>query len=202
MIYRTYIKHIFDWLVAFSLGILLFPFFICIVLLLLITQGKEVFFTQMRSGKNLEEFRLYKFRTLQPSYSDDLSISNRQYTFVGKFMRSFGIDELPQLLNILKGNMSFIGPRPMPVEYVGEYNEQQLARFDVKPGITGWAQVHGRNKISWISRFELDFWYIHHISLSVDLKICWLTLIQLINSIFGYYKKEPAMQVFKRSNAT
>lgn len=202
MIYRIYIKNIFDWVAAFSLSILLIPFFLLIVLLLLVTQGREVFFTQMRSGKNLKEFRLYKFRTLLPSSSNDLSISNRKYTLLGKILRSFGIDELPQLLNILQGNMSFIGPRPMPVEYVGEYNEQQLARFNIKPGITGWAQVHGRNEISWKSRFELDIWYIDHISLSVDLKICWLTLIQMINSVFFYHKKEQEMRVFKRSNVT
>lgn len=115
-------------------------------------------------------------------------------------MRRSGLDELPQLLNILKGDMSFIGPRPLPVEYEKLYNKAQLIRFKVKPGVTGWAQVHGRNDISWAHRFELDVWYVNHLNLMLELRIIWLTFIQIVISIVNQSKKQIEMQPFKGSN--
>ena len=202
MIYGNYIKVFFDKLMAGVLVILLLPLFIIIFILLLITQENPVFFVQMRSGKNKRKFKLYKFRTLKPSVFGDLSIENRAFTFFGNVMRRSGFDELPQLINIIKGEMSFIGPRPMPVEYEEKYSEAQLLRFLEKPGITGWAQVHGRNDISWEQRFELDLWYVNNISLFVDMKISWMTFIQIIITIFNKDKKQIEMQVFKGSNPT
>ena len=200
MIYSNYIKVYGDKLIAGILGILLLPLFVLIFILLLVTQGKPVCFVQQRSGMYQRTFKLYKFRTLNPSPTEDLSIGSRVFTFFGYFMRRYGIDELPQLLNIIKGEMSFIGPRPMPVEYDSKYHQIQLNRFNVKPGITGWAQVHGRNDISWVHRFELDIWYANNVSLFVDIKITWMTLIQIIESAFNKDKKHFEMPGFTGSN--
>ncbi|MCK5209538.1 MAG: sugar transferase, partial [Cyclobacteriaceae bacterium] len=133
MIYENYIKVFFDRLMAGILGILLLPLFIIIYILLFTTQGNPVFFVQMRSGKERKKFKLYKFRTLVPSSSCNLSMESRNFTFFGNVMRRSGLDELPQLINILIGEMSFIGPRPMPIEYESKYNEVQIIRFRVKP---------------------------------------------------------------------
>lgn len=200
MIYSNYAKVILDKLMAGVLGILLFPLIVFILFLLFITQGNPIIFVQMRSGRNLRKFRLYKFRTLKLYDSTDLSIKKRTFTLFGNIMRRSGIDEIPQLLNIIKGEMSFIGPRPLPTEYEELYHEDQLSRFMVKPGITGWAQVHGRNDISWGHRFELDMWYINNITLFLDLKIVLLTFIQIIVSIFRQNKKQIEMPVFNGFN--
>ena len=200
MIYENYIKVFFDRLMAGILWILLLPLFIIIYILLFTTQGNPVFFVQMRSGKERKKFKLYKFRTLKPSVSGDLSMGKRTFTFFGNVMRRSGFDEFPQLFNIIKGEMSFIGPRPMPIEYEEKYSRTHLLRFMVKPGITGWAQVHGRNDISWEHRFELDLWYVNNISLFLDMKISWMTFIQIIISIFNKEKKQIEMPIFKGSN--
>lgn len=200
MIYSNYAKVILDKLMAGVLGILLFPLIVFILFLLFITQGNPIIFVQTRSGRNLRKFRLYKFRTLKLYDSTDLSIKKRTFTLFGNIMRRSGIDEIPQLLNIIKGEMSFIGPRPLPTEYEELYHEDQLSRFMVKPGITGWAQVHGRNDISWGCRFELDMWYVNNITLFLDLKIVLLTFIQIIVSIFRQNKKQIEMPVFKGFN--
>jgi lipopolysaccharide/colanic/teichoic acid biosynthesis glycosyltransferase len=196
MIYTNYIKVFFDKLIAIVLGILLFPVLILIYLLLFITQGSPVFFTQMRTGKNKRKFRMYKFRTLTIKITNDLSIAKRDFTFFGNAMRRSGLDELPQFFNIIKGEMSFVGPRPMPVEYESKYNNGQLQRFLAKPGITGWAQVHGRNDTSWEQRFEMDIWYVEHSSSLLDMKIIWMTGIQLFISLIKQNKKEIEMQKF------
>ena len=202
MIYGNYIKVFIDKLMAGMLVIFLFPLLIAIIMILLITQGNSILFVQMRSGKNKKKFKLYKFRTLKPSFHVDLSMENREFTFFGKVMRRSGFDELPQLFNIIKGEMSFIGPRPMPIEYEEKYCEPQLLRFLEKPGITGWAQVHGRNHISWEQRFELDLWYVNNISLFLDMRISWMTFIQIIISVFDKDKRQVEMQIFKGSNPT
>lgn len=200
MIYSNYAKVILDKLMAGVLGILLFPLIVFIFFLLFITQGNPIIFVQTRSGRNLRKFNLYKFRTLKLNNSTDLSIKKRTFTFFGMIMRKYGIDEIPQLLNIIKGEMSFIGPRPLPTEYEELYHEDQLSRFSVEPGITGWAQVHGRNDISWRRRFELDMWYVNNITLFLDIKIVYLTCVQIIVSIFMPNKKQIEMPVFKGFN--
>lgn len=199
MIYSNHIKVFVDKIMAGVLSILLFPFFVIICLLLYITQGRPILFVQRRSGKYRQQFNLYKLRTLIPSASPDLSMKNRRATFFGNALRRSGLDEIPQLYHILKGEMSFIGPRPMPTEYEELYNTVQFNRFQVKPGITGWAQVHGRNDISWERRFELDLWYVNNISLSIDLKICWMTCMHALKSIIKEQKKQVDMPVFKGS---
>lgn len=195
--YSVFIKILFDKIFAIVLIILLFPLFIFTTILIFITQGSLVFFTQIRTGQNMSKFKLYKFRTLVPSLVDELSMENRKFTLLGKIMRRSGIDELPQLFNILKGEMSFVGPRPLPIIYEKNYNKVQLERFRVKPGITGWAQVHGKNNISWDRRFQLDLWYVNNLSLFHDIKICCLTIYQAFISIFDLHKKQIEMPVFR-----
>lgn len=199
MIYTEYIKVFFDRLMAVVLGIFLSPLIFSICVLLFITQGKSIIFVQNRSGKNMKPFRLYKFRTLKHNDAIDLSMKNRRLTFLGKFLRRSGLDELPQLINILKGEMSFVGPRPMPIAYDDKYNEIQQNRFRVKPGVSGWAQVHGRNDISWEHRFELDVWYVQNIGLLLDLKIIWLTCFQVLISAFNQNMEQREMHVFNGS---
>ncbi len=201
MIYRKFIKGLLDRLVAGILIIVLFPWILGIFLVLFVTQGRQVFFVQSRTGKDLKHFKMYKFRTLLPHQSNDLGMENRKFTFFGKTMRQSGLDELPQLFNVLFGEMSFVGPRPLPINYEDKYQKSHLSRFDVKPGITGWAQVNGRNDISWGKRFELDVWYVNHLSFSLDAKIIWLTTVGLFCT-FKNSKPHGNMEVFDGSNLT
>jgi len=200
MIYSMYIKFYLDKLLALIFVILLFPVFILLCFLLLITQGWPMFFVQKRSGKQMKVFRLLKFRTLIGSQTADLSIGNRNFTVLGKFMRNTGLDELPQLLNILRGEMSFVGPRPMPIEYEKLYSSEHKKRFLTKPGLTGLAQVSGKNNITWGRRFELDDIYVSNVSFNMDLRIFFRTLIQMFASIFGKHKDCGEMPVFNGKN--
>ena len=199
MKYSKSIKLLFDRLVAVFLIILLIPVFLLILTMLFITQGKSVFFTQARTGKDKRSFLLYKLRTLQHSSSKELSMEKRRLTPLGGFFRKLGIDELPQLINIVKGEMSFVGPRPMPVEYNDYYNEEQRIRFSVRPGITGWAQVHGRNDISWKKRFQKDVWYVNNISLTLDAEILFMTFILFLKSLGRKNQEMVNMPVFHAS---
>ncbi len=195
MIYKDYIKSVFDRVLALVLIIALSPVWLLGLAIVFFFQGTPLFFVQQRSGQNLKIFRIIKVRTLAISDSTDLSLSNRAYSRIGKFLRKFGLDEIPQLLNILKGEMSFIGPRPLPAEYETRYDEFQKYRFQCKPGITGWAQINGRNSITWDAKFEYDNWYIDNISFSLDLKIVLLTFFNLFRS-----EKTDEMPVFTGSN--
>jgi len=197
--YSVHIKIFFDKLSAIVLIVLFIPLLIFTTILLFITQGSPVIFTQIRTGQKLERFKLYKFRTLVPTLKNELSMDYRKFTFFGKLMRKSGFDELPQLFNIIKGEMSFIGPRPLPIAYEEKYNNIQKNRFLVKPGITGWAQVHGKNNITWDRRFELDQWYVSNVSFYLDIKICLMTLFQAFISIFIFNKKPVEMPVFDGS---
>jgi undecaprenyl phosphate N,N'-diacetylbacillosamine 1-phosphate transferase len=196
MIYKEFIKPFFDRLAALLIIAVLSPLWIFLYFLLYLTQGSEVFYSQVRSGRNLKRFILYKIRTLQPSTSTDLSMTGRSYTFLGRWLRTTGIDELPQLLNILKGEMSFVGPRALPVEYEEFYNDKQKGRFECLPGITGWAQIHGRNSISWSRRFGYDLWYAEHIGFCLDCKIMMRTLFMTLQSA----SEERFMPVFTGTN--
>lgn len=182
--YTKYIKLFFDRLTAFILLILVSPFLIIIILLLAVANKGNVWFVQARPGKNEDIFKVIKFKTM----SDECDVSGLllpdelRLTVIGKFVRKTSLDELPQLINVLKGDMSIIGPRPLLVEYLPLYSEEQRKRHDVKPGITGWAQVNGRNTLEWKERFTLDVWYVDHISFSVDVKIFWLTIIKVFKA--------------------
>lgn len=200
MIYKNHLKFYFDIFFAWTLLIVLFPLIFCICVCLFMTQGKSILYIQERSGKCGTKFKMVKFRTLNPSMDLGLSLKNRKYTVLGKIMRRIGLDELPQLWNIIKGEMSFIGPRPLPIEYVEKYNNQQLKRLKVMPGITGWAQIHGRNDISWKKRFELDNWYAEHINIMLDMQIFALTVVQICSAIIHPGKRIYEMPAFNGSN--
>jgi len=180
--YNNVLKPLIDFFAALMLLVLLSPVLLVSIVFIYIKMGRPVFFRQNRPGLNEKIFSIYKFRTMsneKDSQGNLLPDEKRLHGF-GKILRSLSIDELPQLINVLKGEMSFIGPRPLLVEYLPLYNEQQKKRHSVKPGITGWAQVNGRNGISWKKKFELDTFYADNISLALDIKIAYLTLVKVI----------------------
>ena len=182
--YRNILKPLCDFLLALSLIIVLSPLLVLILLLLYVFNQKNVFFFQDRPGKNEKVFRIVKFKTMTDQRDDfgQLLPDGLRLTKMGKFIRKTSLDELPQLINVLKGDMSFIGPRPLLVSYLPLYNEVQKKRHLIKPGITGWAQVNGRNTISWEKKFEYDVWYVDHLSFLLDLKIILLTVKKVIKS--------------------
>lgn len=177
--YKCFFKRLIDFcLVAVGLLVIWPILLIVCVWLHFANKGAGVFFTQERPGKNGKIFKVIKFKTM----TDERDVTGRllpdaeRLTKVGRFVRSTSIDELPQLLNVLKGDMALIGPRPLLVRYLSLYNEKQARRHEVRPGITGWAQVNGRNAISWEEKFDYDVWYVDHVSLWLDLKIVLLTI--------------------------
>ena len=180
--YKNFFKPLGDYLFAYTVFIVILPIFLALMLLLYIFNKGGVFFTQDRPGKNGRVFKLVKFKTMTDERGPDgkLLPDSERLTPVGKFIRSTSLDELPQLLNVMKGDMSIIGPRPLLVSYLKLYTERQSRRHEVKPGITGWAQVNGRNSIGWEEKFELDVYYVDHISFGLDLKIFWLTVKKVI----------------------
>ncbi len=180
--YCRFLKNILDKILALILIILFLPLFICIAFLLYFTIGRPIIFKQIRPGKDGSLFTIYKFRTMseQRDIDGNLLPDENRLKGIGKLIRTVSLDELPQLFNILKGDMSFIGPRPLLVEYLPLYSDAQRRRHDIKPGITGWAQVNGRNRIDWQKKFKLDLWYVDNCSFILDLKIFWMTLSKLI----------------------
>jgi len=180
--YNNVLKPLIDFFAALMLLVLLSPVLLVSIVFIYIKMGRPVFFRQDRPGLNEKIFSIYKFRTMsnEKDAQGNLLPDEKRLHGFGKILRSLSIDELPQLINVLKGEMSFIGPRPLLVEYLPLYNEQQKKRHSVKPGITGWAQVNGRNGISWEKKFELDTFYADNISLALDIKIAYLTLVKVI----------------------
>lgn len=201
MFYRDYLKRFLDLLLALIGFVILSPVFIMVVLLLLIANRGTPFFFQPRPGKDEKIFRVIKFKTMndkKDKYGDYLPDAQR-LTAVGKFIRKTSLDEIPQLLNVIKGDMSLIGPRPLLVEYLPLYNPTQKRRHEVKPGITGWAQVNGRNAISWEQKFDYDVWYIDHISFLLDLKILFFTVRKVFISEGINSRTAATMEKFKGS---
>jgi undecaprenyl phosphate N,N'-diacetylbacillosamine 1-phosphate transferase len=184
MPYRNYLKPCLDFLIALVGFIILSPFFIIIVILLLFSNKGKPFFFQSRPGKNEKIFKVIKFKTMNDKKDKhgNLLPDSKRLTAAGKFIRKTSLDEIPQLLNVIKGDMSLIGPRPLLVEYLPLYNESQKRRHEVKPGITGWAQANGRNAISWEQKFEYDVWYVDHLSFLFDLRIFCLTIKKVFKS--------------------
>lgn len=182
-LYMSLVKRPIGFLGALAALILLSPVFLAtIVLLFFANKGAGVFFTQDRPGKNEKIFKALKFKTMtdERDAEGNLLPDADRLTPVGKFVRSTSIDELPQLINILKGDMAFIGPRPLLVQYLPLYNEEQHRRHDVTPGMSGWAQVNGRNNISWTKKFELDVYYVDHISAAMDIKVFFTTIKKVL----------------------
>jgi lipopolysaccharide/colanic/teichoic acid biosynthesis glycosyltransferase len=184
MIYKKYLKPTLDFIIAFAGFIILLPAFIIIVLLLFVANNGKVFFLQSRPGLHEKIFKVIKFKTMndKKDKSGNLLPDSKRLTGIGKFIRKTSLDEIPQLLNVIKGEMSLIGPRPLLVEYLPLYNDLQKRRHKVKPGITGWAQVNGRNAISWNQKFEHDVWYVDHLSFALDVRIFFLTIKKVFKS--------------------
>ncbi|WP_333854547.1 sugar transferase [Epilithonimonas sp.] len=182
--YKNFIKPLFDFVFAFLLILILSPVFVAIIILLYFFNQKNVFFFQNRPGKKEKVFKIIKFKTMtdQKDEFGNLLPDEFRLTKMGKFVRKTSLDELPQLINVLKGDMSFIGPRPLLVNYLSLYNEEQKKRHLIKPGITGWAQVNGRNAITWTQKFIYDVYYVENMSLLLDVKIFLLTIKKVIKS--------------------
>jgi undecaprenyl phosphate N,N'-diacetylbacillosamine 1-phosphate transferase len=180
--YKKYFKRVMDILIAVLVLIAASPIFVFTFLLLAICHKGKVFFIQQRPGLHGNIFNIIKFRTMDEKVDlqGKLLPDKDRLTFIGKVLRKLSIDELPQLLNVLKGDLSMIGPRPLLIEYLPLYSPQQKLRHSVKPGITGWAQVNGRNASSWEKRFELDNYYVHHLSFFLDLKIFFMTIFNIL----------------------
>lgn len=171
-------KRVFDVTLATLLLIILSPLYVLVALVVLVDLGRPVLFRQRRPGLHGVPFTIYKFRTMREGYDrEGRSLPDEQrLTAAGRFLRSTSLDELPELFNVLKGEMSLVGPRPLLMEYLDLYTPEQARRHEVRPGITGWAQIHGRNALSWEEEFELDVWYVDHASLGLDLKILFMTI--------------------------
>lgn len=177
--YKGFFKRCFDFVVALiALSILFVPMLIVTIGLHFANKGAGAFFTQQRPGKNGKVFRIWKYKTMTDERGEDghLLPDEVRLTPIGKLVRSLSIDELPQLWNVLKGDMSFIGPRPLLVQYLPLYSKEQARRHEVRPGITGWAQCHGRNALSWSEKFRYDVWYVDHVSMWTDLKVILLSI--------------------------
>lgn len=200
--YRRLIKPLCDRIAALMLLILLSPILIATGLLLAVANRGHIFFTQPRPGKNEKIFQVIKFKTMndRKDAKGELLPDAERLTPIGKFVRSTSIDELPQLINVLKGDMSFIGPRPLLVQYLPLYNETQRRRHLVTPGISGWAQVNGRNAISWARKFELDVWYVDHISFLLDCKIVWMTICNILRRKDINQQGQATMEAFNGKN--
>lgn len=176
--YRKVIKRCLDFLLSLIAIIVLSPVYLIVALLVKTKLGSPILFKQERPGKNEKIFKMYKFRTMtdETDINGELLPDEIRLTSFGKFLRSTSLDELPELFNILKGDMSLIGPRPLLVKYLPLYNEEQKHRHDVLPGLTGWAQVNGRNAISWEKKFEYDVWYTQNINFLLDIRILFMTV--------------------------
>ena len=181
--YKHFFKRFFDFWIALIALICISPILIVVTIWLhFANKGAGAFFTQERPGKDAKIFRVVKFKTMTDERDEngELLPDEDRLTKVGKFVRSTSIDELPQLFNVLKGDMALIGPRPLLVQYLPLYSKEQARRHEVRPGISGWAQCHGRNNISWTKKFELDVWYVDHVSLLTDLKVIWITIMKVL----------------------
>ena len=201
--YKKYTKRLIDVVVA-AVALLLIGWLLLLVAAFLhfANKGAGVFFLQERPGKDGKIFRIIKFKTMtdECDAEGNLLPDEQRLTRVGRFVRSTSIDELPQLLNVLKGDMSLIGPRPLLVQYLPLYTPEQMRRHEVRPGITGWAQVHGRNAISWQEKFKLDVWYVNHCTLGTDLKVIWLTFVNVLKRQDINSATSATMEVFTGNN--
>lgn len=182
MIYKNFIKRIVDLILSLIGFAVLLPVFLGLSLFLFFANEGKPFFFQKRPGKNEKIFKIIKFKTMNDKKDDngELLPFEQRITTVGAFIRKYSLDEIPQLLNVIRGDMSLIGPRPLMIEYLPRYNKFQKRRHEVKPGITGWAQINGRNAISWKEKFAYDVWYADNISFFLDLKILFRTIKKVI----------------------
>ncbi|WP_430509936.1 sugar transferase [Gottfriedia solisilvae] len=192
-------KRVIDLTISLTLLILFSLIILIVAVMVRVKMGAPILFAQQRPGLQGKPFYLYKFRTMINLHDDqgNLLSDDLRLTKLGKFLRKFSLDEFPQLINVVKGEMSLVGPRPLLMEYLELYSENQNKRHNVRPGITGWAQVNGRNSISWEEKFEYDVWYVENQSIVIDLKILFLTLIKVIKSEGIQNGKNSTMPVFR-----
>lgn len=201
--YKHFFKRVIDFTIVLLALLVIWPFLLIITLWLhFANKGAGAFFFQERPGKNGKIFKVIKFKTMtdERDAQGNLLPDADRLTPVGRFVRSTSIDELPQLINVLKGDMSLIGPRPLLVKYLPLYSPEQARRHEVRPGITGWAQCHGRNAISWKKKFELDVWYVDHISSMTDLKVIFLTIKKVVCREDINQEGEATMEEFDGHN--
>lgn len=201
---KTWLKRAVDVSVAIWLFIILMPVFFFVWIGVRISLGAPVLFRQVRPGLGGEPFTMFKFRTMREGRGPDGSIlpDHARLTPLGRFLRMTSLDELPELMNVLKGDMSLVGPRPLLMDYLPLYSPEQARRQEVRPGITGWAQVNGRNAISWEEKFALDVWYVDHQTFWLDLNILWMTLVKVIRQDGINAAGEATMSRFKGSGTT
>ncbi|MCL0077832.1 sugar transferase [Peptococcaceae bacterium] len=192
-------KRLFDVVVSAVLLVIFAPVMAVVALLVWIKLGRPFLFKQKRPGLYGKPFDFYKFRTMTDERDENGNLlpDEKRLTSFGKFLRKYSLDELPQLINVLKGDMSLVGPRPLLMEYLPLYTKEQARRHEVRPGVTGWAQVNGRNAISWEEKFKLDVWYVDNHSFWLDIKILWLTLIKVIKGEGINQKGHATMEKFR-----
>ena len=181
--YKYFLKRVFDFCISLMAFVMLSPLLLIVAIWLhFANKGAGVFFFQERPGKDAKLFRIVKFKTMTDERDAEgkLLPDVQRLTKVGRFVRSTSIDERPQLINVIKGDMALIGPRPLMPKYLPLYSEEQMRRHEVRPGISGWAQCHGRNSISWTEKFKLDVWYVDHCTLWTDLKVIWITIQKVL----------------------
>lgn len=197
-----FVKRLLDITISLIVLIFLLPLISLIYLSVIINLGSPAFFLQERVGKDNKIFKMIKFRTMKNSTdkNGNLLSDNERVTKFGSFLRSFSLDELPELINILKGDMSLVGPRALLVQYLGLYNDEQIRRHEVLPGLTGWAQINGRNSITWSEKFKLDVWYVDNWSLWLDIKIFFLTFWKVLKREGINQSESVTMEYFNGSN--
>ena len=213
LMYKHFFKRFFDFCIALVVLLILFTPLLLISVWLYIANGKgypsleggvwgRLFFFQERPGKDGKIFKVIKFKTMtdERDAEGNLLPDAERLTKVGKFIRSTSIDELPQLINVLKGDMALIGPRPLLVQYLPLYSPEQARRHEVRPGISGWAQCHGRNAISWTEKFKLDVWYVDHCTLWTDMKVIWITILKVLKRADINEEGQATMEAFTGNN--
>ena len=201
--YKHFFKRFLDFWISLIALIIISPILIVVTIWLhFANKGAGVFFLQERPGKDEKIFKVIKYKTMtdEKDETGKLLPDAQRLTKVGKFVRSTSIDELPQLINVLKGDMALIGPRPLLVKYLPLYSEEQKRRHEVRPGISGWAQCHGRNNISWSEKFKLDVWYVDHCSLWTDIKVIWITVMKVLKRADINEAGQATMEEFKGNN--
>ncbi|MBQ0062186.1 MAG: sugar transferase [Bacteroidales bacterium] len=201
--YRSFVKRLLDFVLAFiALTILFLPLLFITIWLHFANKGAGAYFFQERPGRNGKVFKIVKFKTMtdERDANGNLLPDEVRLTKIGRFVRGCSIDELPQLWNVLKGDMAFIGPRPLLVQYLPLYSKEQARRHEVRPGITGWAQCHGRNAISWTEKFKYDVWYVDHLSFLVDMKVIFITIKKVLIRDGISQEGQATMEAFNGHN--
>lgn len=201
--YKHFFKRFLDFWISLIVLIIISPILLVVTIWLhFANKGAGAFFFQERPGKDGKIFRVIKYKTMTDERDEngELLPDEVRLTKVGKFVRSTSIDELPQLINVLKGDMALIGPRPLLPEYLPLYSKEQMRRHDVRPGISGWAQCHGRNAITWTKKFEYDVWYVDHLSLMTDIKVIWITIMKVLRRADINEEGQATMEAFNGHN--